>query len=86
MSDSSHTMNKPFLLSLAGAAVLALFAGCQTEPGPFLPQETTKYTLENSERFVVMDKRVQHSVTCTGLQEGIAAVYKWYLESQPVAA
>ncbi len=66
-------MNKPLVLSLAGAAALALFSGCQTEPGPYLPQETTKYTLESTERFVVMDQRVQHSVTCTGLQEGMTA-------------
>ena len=64
-------MNKPAILIL-GAAALA-FAGCQTEPGPHLPQDTTKYTLESTERFVLMDKYVQRSVTCTGLQEGVSA-------------
>lgn len=49
-------------------ALLAL-AGCQS-PGPFAPQDTTKYTLENTEYFVVMDQRVQHSVTSTGIQRG----------------
>lgn len=63
-------MNKPAIFTLA-AVVLGLLAGCQTEPGPFLPQDTTKYTLESTERFVVMDKHVQYSVTCTGLQEGM---------------
>ena len=65
-------MNKSPLL-LLGAAALVFAAGCQTEPGPHLPQDTTKYTLESTERFVVMDKQVQRSVTCTGLQEGMTA-------------
>jgi uncharacterized protein YcfL len=64
-------MNKTVLL-LSGAAALIL-GGCQNQPGPYLPADTTKYTLESTERFVVMDKRVQHSVTCTGLQEGMSA-------------
>jgi uncharacterized protein YcfL len=64
-------MNKAVISSLCAAlAGLALLSGCQTEPGPHLPQDTTKYTLENTERFVLMDKQVQYSVTCTGLQEG----------------
>ena len=59
---------KPFL-SLAAATVLALTAGCVAQPGPFAPLDTTKYTLENTERFVVLDQPAQHSVTCTGLQQ-----------------
>lgn len=59
-----------FLLSAASLAVLFL-AGCQTEPGPFLPQDTTKYSIENTEKFVLMDRPTQISVTCTGLQEKI---------------
>lgn len=55
-------------VSLSAAALLA-FAGCSHPPGPFTPQDTTKYTLENTERFVLMDKPTQVSVTCTGLQE-----------------
>ncbi|MFT3869053.1 MAG: YcfL family protein [Nibricoccus sp.] len=58
---------KIFTLPLAAAA-LALLAGCATEPGPFAPQDTTKYTLENTEAFVLMDKQVQYSVTSTGIQ------------------
>lgn len=51
------------------AVALALFAGCASEPtGPFAPQDTTKYTLENTDVFVLMDKQVQYSVTCTGIQ------------------
>lgn len=54
---------------VAGAVVVA--AGCQTQPGPYLPQETTKYSIENTEKFVLMDRPTQNSVTCTGLQERV---------------
>jgi uncharacterized protein YcfL len=50
---------------------LVLLAGCATEPGPFLPQDTTKYTVENTEKFVLLDKPTQYSITCTGLQERV---------------
>ena len=53
----------------ATALLLALFAGCTTAPGPFTPQDTTKYTVENTEKFVLLDQPTQVSVTCTGLQE-----------------
>jgi uncharacterized protein YcfL len=58
---------KKIPLSLA-AVTLALLAGCASEPGPFAPQDTTKYTLENTDAFVLMDKQVQYSVTSTGIQ------------------
>jgi hypothetical protein len=52
------------------AAALAFLAGCATvEPGPFPPLDTTKFTLENTDKFVLLDKPAQYSVTCTGLQE-----------------
>jgi len=56
-------------LALLATVALALSAGCATEPGPFTPQDTTKYTVENTEKFVLLDKPTQVSVTCTGLQE-----------------
>lgn len=58
-------MKTHLLFILAGLTAIA--AGCQSRNGPYLPQDTTKYTLENTEKFVVMDKKVQYSVTCTGL-------------------
>jgi hypothetical protein len=61
---------KPFIL-VAALAGLALLAGCATEPGPYVAQDTTKYTVENTEKFVLLDKPTQTSVTCTGLQEGL---------------
>jgi uncharacterized protein YcfL len=66
-------MNTKPMLLLSAAAALALFAGCVTEPGPFQPLDTTKYTLENTDKFVLLDKPAQISVTCTGLQERILA-------------
>jgi uncharacterized protein YcfL len=59
-------MKKTAFTLAAGA--LVLLAGCATEPGPFAPQDTTKYTLENTDSFILMDKQVQTSVTCTGIQ------------------
>lgn len=59
---------KPVAL-LVSVVALALGAGCATEPGPHAPLDTTKFTLENTDRFVLLDKPAQYSVTCTGLQE-----------------
>ena len=63
-------MNTKHRLSvLAAVTGLILLGGCATEPGPFTPQDTTKYTVENTEKFVLLDKPTQLSITCTGLQE-----------------
>ena len=66
-------MNTQPILLLSAVAALALFAGCVTGPGPFQPLDTTKYTLENTDKFVLLDQPAQISVTCTGLQERILA-------------
>lgn len=63
-----NTSRRPFALA-AAVATLLLLVGCVSEPGPFTPQDTTKYTVENTEKFVLLDKPTQYSVTCTGLQE-----------------
>ena len=54
---------------LVSAVALALTVGCANQPGPFAPIDTTKFTLENTDRFVLLDQPAQYSVTCTGLQE-----------------
>ena len=59
---------KTKLSAMLSAATLAALAGCATGSGPYAPQDTTKYTIENTEFFVTMDKATQTSVTCTGLQ------------------
>jgi hypothetical protein len=58
----------PLLFSAAAAALL--FAGCASG-GASAPRNTMKYDLENHSKFVLLDSRVQRSVTCTGLQERI---------------
>jgi hypothetical protein len=55
--------------ALAAVAVLAFGAGCTMQPGPLPPLDTTKFTLENTDKFVLLDQPAQYSVTCTGLQE-----------------
>lgn len=53
------------------AAVLAL-AGCKhPETGALTPQSTTGFDTENKEKFVLLDKGAQYSVTSSGLQETI---------------
>jgi len=47
------------------------FAGCQTTPGPDEPLDTTKYTIESTDKFILLEQAAQGSVTCTGLQERI---------------
>ena len=56
------------LLTLAGA----LFTGCETTPidhGAYVPLNTTVNDLENHEMVVLLDQRVQTSVTCPGIYQ-----------------
>lgn len=62
-------MKQKSILTLVATSALALFAGCVAQPGPHPALDTTKYTLENTDRFVLLDQPAQISVTCTGLQE-----------------
>ena len=61
------------ILHAAGAAALLLFAGCATKPAPAPAPDTTKFTLEQSDRFLVFDKSLQEAVACTGLQNRMLA-------------
>jgi hypothetical protein len=56
------TPSHPFLL----AAALGALAGCAAAPSP---QATTKFTVENTDRFAVLDSATEAVVSCTGLQE-----------------
>ena len=51
------------------AASLFTAAGCATQPVLPPPAETTKYTLENTDRFEILDGALEHMVSCTGLME-----------------
>lgn len=64
-------MHSQTALSVVALAAFTLLAGCTT-PGPYAPQDTTKFTLENTERFVLLDPATRDAVTCTGLQQGLA--------------
>lgn len=59
-------MKLPSLLIASLASVL--LTGCQSG-GAKPPLNTTKYNLESTSKFVLLDSRAQRSVTCTGLQE-----------------
>jgi uncharacterized protein YcfL len=61
-------MNTKLISLPAIAAILALAGGC-VAAGPYAPADTTKFTLENTDRFVLLDQPMQSTVTCTGLQE-----------------
>jgi len=50
------------------AIALAFLAGCASQPPGLTPQDTTKYTLESTDSFLLMDNQVQYSVTSTGIQ------------------
>jgi len=56
------------LLSALGAALLA---GCQSNPGSYVPLESTKYTIANTDKFVQLDQSGESTVICTGLQERV---------------
>ncbi len=57
-------------LLLVSLVAALLTAGCSSKPKQ---QETTKYTLANTERFVVLDPPSQYSIACTGLHERVLA-------------
>lgn len=53
------------------ALTAALLAGCRSTPGPGEPLDTTKFTIESTDKFVPIDEEVAAAITCTGLQERI---------------
>jgi uncharacterized protein YcfL len=58
----------------AAALILAvgLTSGCKhPETGALVPQSTTGFDTENKEKFVLLDKGAQYSVTSSGLQETV---------------
>ncbi len=64
-----HPRNLLCLLALAAAGL----AGCRTSSGPFAPLDSTKYTIESTDKFVALDETAQKNVSCTGLQERVLA-------------
>lgn len=62
---------KQSLLALLAASGLVMFTGCKShDTGAYLPVNTTINNVEDSNRFVLLDKGTQYSVTCPSIQEG----------------
>jgi uncharacterized protein YcfL len=60
---------KNFVPILAATMTALWLAGCRTAPVPFHPQESAKYSIESTGKFVVLDQPTPDAVICTGLQE-----------------
>ena len=59
-------MNKLFTPLVALAVAAAAFTGCKTHEGAYTPVNTTKFDLENTEKFVLLDPGAQRSITTGG--------------------
>jgi hypothetical protein len=55
--------------TLAALGLLAALAGCAVMQRPSSPQDSNKFTVGNTERFVALDPTAEAAVSCTGLQE-----------------
>jgi hypothetical protein len=65
-------MKKNLRFSLALAGLALAFAGCATDShdhGADLPQNVSINDLENRTALVLLNGRVQYSITCPGIQE-----------------
>jgi uncharacterized protein YcfL len=54
---------------LTALCCLGALSGCATAPGDQAPMDSTKFTVENTERFAALDPATEAAVSCTGLQE-----------------
>lgn len=64
----THTIMPNKYLSFAVlTAVSLLVTGCVTEPAS--PQDSAKYSIEDTGKFTHLDKATQAAVSCTNLQE-----------------
>lgn len=61
------TLLRPVQLP-AALLLLALAAGCAASHAPVAPQDSTKFTLGNTNRFAALDPETEAAVDCTGLQ------------------
>lgn len=61
-------MNKSIFSPWAAAAIVVFLAACHS-PGPYCPKDESKYDLEGTEKFVLMDRGAQRSVTCPRIEE-----------------
>jgi len=64
-------MNSQRYIIVSLLLAIATFSGCQTGPVPPPPPDSTKYTIENTGKFVLLDQTMQSFISCTGLQERV---------------
>jgi len=64
----SFGLRRGFLSGL-GTLLLLLLPACVNPAQTSLPPETTKYTLENTDRFAFEAGGPAHAISCTGLME-----------------
>jgi uncharacterized protein YcfL len=65
-------MKKTWIALCTIVTAATLLTGCETTPrdtGAYIPVNTTVNDLENHTTVVLMDPRVQTSVTCSGIQQ-----------------
>ena len=65
-------MKKNLMTLIACAGMISAFTGCKStsrDHGAYLPENVTVNDLENRTALVLMNERVQKSVTCPGIQE-----------------
>jgi hypothetical protein len=62
------TFKQIFPVLVAGLGLAAL-AGCVAPPRAMAPQDSTKFSVENTDKFVPLDAASQTWVSCTGLSQ-----------------
>jgi hypothetical protein len=58
----------PFVAATVALGTTLTFTACHTG-GAYLPENTTKYNVEDSANIVLLDSRVQRSVSSPGIQQ-----------------
>ena len=62
---------KTIALILSATMIAFLGSGCTSDDtGAYEPQNSTKFSQEDTAKFVLFDPGAQHSVTCTQIQTG----------------
>ena len=62
---------KKKLILLASIITALIAVGCKSDydKGPYLPGQSRTPDYENTERFVMLDIDMKHSITCSGIHE-----------------
>jgi len=59
----------PSAIPLLCVTSLLVLVGCRTAPATYLPDDTTKYSIENTGKFARLDPATLDAILCTGLRE-----------------